>query len=194
MLSLLGLFVVALCIPQEGTETPQPSEPFTWAHPTFKAPSGAEMNSPGAAFDALRRRKRRRRRDSDTGPGWGPRAMQGPLGAALRINIRAGVTSPQLPGCRHGQGSAGTLAALLLAQGQAGLSQVTCLQLSQPDWEPAGENLLKSCSLTEKPCPDSTSGSRHLNSAVPQTRSKGGDGSMQAHPCPPQIPLHPPLT
>lgn len=51
VLSLLGLFVVTLRIPQEGTETPQPSEPLQRVHPTFKTLSDTEMNSSGAALD-----------------------------------------------------------------------------------------------------------------------------------------------
>lgn len=68
----------------------------------------------------MRRRRRRQERSSSiTGQGTVTQAQAGAqehsqsnakaLGAALRINTRAGVTCPHLPDCKRGEDSAGTL-------------------------------------------------------------------------------------
>lgn len=86
------------------------------------------------------------------------------LGAALRINTRAGVTCPHLPDCKRGEDSAGTLEKLCFWHGDSGWLRSPAwssagavpgltAQLSQPDWEPAGKNNLKSCTLTPTALP-----------------------------------------
>lgn len=96
---------------------------------------------------------------------------------SLRIKILAGVTSPHLPGCRHGKDSAGTLAALVLAQGQW-LAEVTCLELGCPQaaqpssHSPAGKQLVKIPSEPALPRLHHwlRAASKHLTSAVPAAK------------------------
>lgn len=129
-----------------------------------------------------------------------PRAVQRPLGAALRTNTMAVSPFPP-PWLQTRAGCSRDMAALALAQGQPGLSGVTCLQLGQGCLSQTGEQLLKISSKAApsqaQPCPGPTTGSgQHPDSSILLCHRPGArvgwiqaDSSLSS-----QIPLHPPLT
>lgn len=122
------------------------------------------MHSPDAAFDALMRRRKGQRvqqqphqaGDRDTGLGWGPRALPGQCKAPRccpedKYHGRCHLSTP--PWWQTQRGFSRDTGSSVFGTGTVAF-EVTCLELSpgssaQPDWELAGENILKSCTLTE---------------------------------------------